>query len=396
MLNRLFKSLPFQLFFCILAAFLFGDYLSVDQVRSLLTISCMLKEILMAILPVIIFSYIAAAILSLDQKAPALILSVVILVIISNALAAFVSYGVGISILPYITLNEGAGLTLNAPEITPYWSLGIPQLFSPDRAMIFGVLFGLFFTFIRNPLVNRLTDSLQQGVTSFLERAFVPLLPLYVLGFVIKMQHEGSLQVLLKNYGQVFGLVCVVLFAYIVFMYLWASRFQKDHFIHAIKQMMPAGLTGFSTISSAVTMPVTLAATEKNIGNAQFAHLAIPATVNIHMIGHGLSIPILSLSVLMLSGYPLPDLASFSVFVVFYCLAKFSATAIPGGGIIVIVPILQNQLGFTPEMASLMIMLDVLQDPILTGANVMGNGAFAMLCYRVCQRLKLVETNRTN
>lgn len=392
MFKNLLKSLPFQLIMCIVAAFIGGDYLSYDWIVSLFTVSCLLKEILMAILPLIIFSYIAAALLSLEQKAPILIISILALVIVSNAVAAFVSYGVGMSVLPYITLGDGASIALNSKEMLARFTLSLPQLLSPDRAMILGIIFGLTFSFFKNPLITKGCLSLQKYVTHFLEKVFVPCLPLYVLGFVLKMQYEGSLTVLLQNYGQVFGLVCLLLVSYIALMYLLASRFRFTNFTQMIQQMVPAGLTGFSTISSAVTMPITLAATEKNIGNTQFAHIAIPATVNIHMVGHGLSIPIISLAVLMLSGYPLPDLQSFSLFVVFYCLAKFSATAIPGGGIIVIVPILQSQLGFTPEMASLMIMLDILQDPILTGANVMGNGAFAMLCYRFCNRLKIVTS----
>jgi Na+/H+-dicarboxylate symporter len=390
MLIRLFKSLPFQLITCILIAFVAGDFLSFRTVHWLFTVSCILKEILMLVLPLVIFSYISAAILSMQQRAPLLIFSILCLVVVSNALATFVSYGVGIAFLPLIAIEQGVNLSHTASEMPPLFSLNFPQWVSPDKAMLFGICFGIVFSFFKVPSMFRLVDKLQKSVTVFFEKGFVPFLPLYVFGFVLKMQHEGSLKVLLKNYGQIFGLVCLLLFFYVVLMYLVASRFHMEHFRQSLHRMIPAGLTGFSTVSSAVSMPVTLAATEKNVGNTQFARLAIPATVNIHMMGHGLSIPIMSLAILTLFGHPLPSLESFAVFVGYFCIAKFSATAVPGGGIIVILPILQSHLGFTPEMAGLMIMLDILQDPILTIANVMGNGAFAMLSYRFCHWFRLV------
>ena len=228
-------------------------------------------------------------------------------------------------------------------------------------------------------------------VTKFLNKCFIPCLPLYVLGFVLKMHHDGELSMLLKNYAQAFALICLVIIGYIALLYFIASNLSWEIFKRSLKTMTAAGLTGFSTISSAVTMPLTITATEQNTNDKQFARLVIPTTVNIHMIGHGLSIPITSLTILMLTGHPLPSLEAFAIFVIYFCIAKFSATAVPGGGIIVILPILQNQLGFTPEMCSIIIMLDILQDAVLTSANVMGNGAFAMIFHRLCKRLRIIS-----
>ncbi len=42
------------------------------------------------------------------------------------------------------------------------------------------------------------------------------------------------------------------------------------------------------------------------------------------------------------------------------------------------IPILESHLGFNGEMISLITALYILFDPVITAANVMGNGAFAM------------------
>ena len=149
--------------------------------------------------------------------------------------------------------------------------------------------------------------------------------------------------------------------------------------------MLPAGITGFSTMSSAAAMPVTLKATEKNTRNPQFAHLIVPTTVNIHMMGDALGIPLIGMAVLFFSGGALPSFEGYLSFVLYFCLAKFSAAGIPGGGVIVLLPVLQTHLGLTPEMTSLVATLYILQDPIFTGSNIMGNGAFALLIQKMCR-----------
>lgn len=387
MLYKLLKSLPFRLLLCIIFAFLFGNYLNDSIIQALYTISFNLKEILMTILPIIIFSYIFAAILSFKKGAPSLIIFIILLVTLSNATSSFIAYFVGKATIPYIAMEASLNISI-AQEITPYFSLNIPRIISSDKAMLSGLSLGILFCYFQNSFINRFAHNLQDLVTNFLKKCFIPLLPLYVLGFILKMHREGELSILFKNYSQVFIIICIVIISYIFLLYFVANKFSWKNTKSSLKEMMAAGLAGFSTISSAVTMPLTIAATEKNLKNKEYAGLVIPTTVNIHMIGHGLSIPITSLSILMLTGHDLPSLASFSMFVMYFCIAKFSASAVPGGGIIVILPILQSQLGFSPEMCSIIVMLDILQDAILTSANVMGNGAFAMISYRIYNKLK--------
>jgi Na+/H+-dicarboxylate symporter len=74
-----------------------------------------------------------------------------------------------------------------------------------------------------------------------------------------------------------------------------------------------------------------------------------------------------------------PSFFVYGVFALYFVLAKFSVAAIPGGGILVMLPILEKYLGFNAEMMSLITALYILFDPVITCANVMGNGAFSMI-----------------
>lgn len=377
------KSLPVQLIIAILAAFLLSDVFNLETLRFFFSISCSLKEILMGVLPFVIFSYITAAILSMEQRAPWLIFSILALVTLSNAFTVLVSYGVGVSLLPLLTFGNTSSLSAIQDTVTPLFSLHIPEILAPDQSLLLGIVVGLIFSFIKVPAVTTLAQSMRHYVTVFLQKAFIPLLPLYVFGFILKMDYEDTLMILIKNSGHIFGLVWIFIVVYLALLYFIVSGFRLSRFFELVRNMLPAGITGFSTMSSAATMPVTLAATEKNMGDDQFADLVIPTTVNIHLMGDALAIPILALAVLSLSGLPLPTFENYLLFVVYFCLAKFSVAGIPGGGIIVMLPILQKYLGLTPEMASLLTTIYIIQDPIFTSANVMGNGAFALLVRKV-------------
>lgn len=71
------------------------------------------------------------------------------------------------------------------------------------------------------------------------------------------------------------------------------------------------------------------------------------------------------------------------IFSFYFVLAKFSVAAIPGGGIIVMLPILESHLCFQPEMMLMITTLYILFDPIITMINVLGNGAFAILINKI-------------
>ena len=62
-----------------------------------------------------------------------------------------------------------------------------------------------------------------------------------------------------------------------------------------------------------------------------------------------------------------------------YALTKFGNAGIPGGSVIVLMPLFQQYLGYDAQMSGLMTMFYVLMDPSGTATNVMGNGAYTIL-----------------
>jgi len=205
------------------------------------------------------------------------------------------------------------------------------------------------------------------------------LIPLFVTGFAIKLQFDGIIMQIIKDYTTIFAIIGASQFGYIIFLYFMFNKFNISKSIRAVKNMLPAALSGFSTMSSAASIPLTLIGTEKNAKNKDLVHTVVPATVNIHLIGDCIAIPCFAFAILKNFDLPQPDLMAYLMFTIYFVIAKFSVAAIPGGGIIVMLPILEQYLGFNSNMLSLITALYILFDPIITSANVLGNGAFAKM-----------------
>ena len=209
-------------------------------------------------------------------------------------------------------------------------------------------------------------------------------IPLFISGFFVKMYHDDVMSYIIQNYGVIFALTACSLFAYIGLIYLLANCGRELSFVQSLKNMVPAAIAGFGSMSSAAAMPLTLLGTEKNSQNPTLARSIIPATVNVHLIGDCFAIPIFAFAVMKSFGIEEPAFMDYVVFACYFVLAKFSVAAVPGGGILVMLPILEQYLGFDPTMLSLITALYILFDPVITCANVLGNGGFAISLSRLC------------
>ena len=382
------KALPVQLVLSISAAFLLGTTLDRFNVSIFFTLSHCFVELLLFILPFMVFSFIFRALVNLQKGSARLIVLILAGVMISNATALIISFGLSKTLLPLLNITHVPGFSTELRStIEPLFSLRLPQLMGTDQAMTLGILIGLSFNFLSPELFlkKRLTHLFTQigdVVTFFLKFIFIPLLPIYVFGFCLKLSFDRALTHLFQHYGKVFLLSMSIVIVYLFLLYWIASGFSLRKALRLIKTMLPAGMTGFSTMSSAATMPITLSCTEKTTQDKNLTQLVIPTTSNIHMLGDDLTIVMTAMTLLVLFGHPEPSLLQFLLFTCAFCVAKLSCVGIPGASVLVVLPVLQQFLRFSPEMISVLTTIYILQDPFGTSANVMGNGAFALLIQR--------------
>jgi Na+/H+-dicarboxylate symporter len=175
-------------------------------------------------------------------------------------------------------------------------------------------------------------------------------------------------------------------------LYFIGAGFSPKKFLYFAKNVLPAGMMGFSTMSSMAALPLTIRAAEKNTGQIDLSRTIAPATVNVHLVGDSIAVPMIALAIMATFGLAFPDLSTFMIFASYFVIAKFAVAGIPGGGIVVMIPILEKYLGFSPEMSGLITAIYILLDPLNTTANVLGNGAFAILTTKIFKKKNKTST----
>jgi hypothetical protein len=385
----MFRKMPFILIMVILAVLLLNPFLSVEIKQVLYAISLTIKSSIVLLLPFIIFGLLFKTMIGLAQRATAIIALILLCVCCSNTASTFLSHYMGIWIyhfdLSIIRPHETTSLT-------PAWHFQFPKLIANDKAMFAGIILGIALGSFKSRMGHFIALRIDRLVTRILN-SFAYFIPLFVAGFVVKLQFDGVMQTILKDYTVIFALIALAQFSYILCCYALLNRLQLVKAWRCVRNMLPAAIAGFSTMSSAAVMPLTIAGTESNAKNKDLAGSVIPATVNIHLVGDCFAIPILAYAVMKSFGMPEPTLMTYLVFVFYFVIAKFSVAAIPGGGIIVMLPILESCLGFTAEMLSLITALYILFDPVITCANVLGNGAFALLIDKLAPAKAKLKTS---
>lgn len=371
----MFHKMPFILLFIALAVLLINPYLSLEIQQICYATSITIKSLIVFLLPFIIFGLLFKTMVSLSHRATSAIMLILVLVCCSNTASTFFSHYVGEWIYHFdLSLIQPK----NKQELTPFWSWSLPKLIANDKAMFAGIILGILLGITKPTIANKIAVKLDYLIGKLLEMIAL-CIPLFVAGFIVKLQYDGVIQLIMKDYSMIFIVIALTQVTYILLAYFVLNSFSPLKTLQNLKNMLPAAIAGFSAMSSAAAMPLTLAGVQRSTNNQDLARSVIPATVNIHLIGDCIAIPIFAYAVMKSFGISEPNLFSYLIFVGYFVLAKFSVAAVPGGGIIVMLPILENHLGFNNQMLSLVTALYILFDPVITTANVLGNGAFAKL-----------------
>jgi len=395
-MKNFFKQLPVQLVVSILFAFFLGSVLDLTTISFFYTVSTCIIKLLIFILPILVFSFIFRALI-VSSTSLTLLLLIFAGTTISNIVAVLVAFFFGKTFLSSfgMTFSQDFAEKL-ASQVPLLFQFNLPSLLGAEKALALGIVLGACFSFLKDgtkvkKIAQEVSLKLNLAIGFFLKRIFIPLLPLYVFGFCLKLSYERSLLYLFQEFGKVFIFGMFILLCYLFLLYFLGSGLNVKRTIFNIKTMLPAGLTGFSTMSSAATMPVTLNCTEEATQDKNFSQLIIPATCNIHMLGDDIMIVMSALTLLSAFGMEIAPFMEMIPFAFAFSLAKLSCVGVPGASVLVILPVLQSYLGFSSEMMTIITTIYILQDSFVTASNVMGNGAFALIIQRLYSRLKALR-----
>jgi len=384
----MFFKMPFILGGYIIASVLLDNFIPLEAKQFLYTLSLSIKSLIVFLLPLIIFGLLFRAAVTLSRNASWVIGLILVGVCISNFTSTFLSHYVGVWVYGF---DHTIILPQQSTSLKALWFWELPKLIANDKAMFAGILSGLLLSFITKNWTYHISEFFEKVVGKVLS-LFYYLIPIFIMGFIVKLQFDGVITTIVKDYTLIFSVVALSQFGYICGIYFLLSKGRFVECLQSVKNMLPAAISGFSTMSSAAAMPLTLIGVQNNARQKDLAKSVVPATVNIHLVGDCFAIPIFAYAVLKNYDMAEPALLDYLIFSFYFVLAKFSVAAIPGGGIIVMLPILESYLGFNAEMMSLITALYILFDPVITAANVLGNGAFAKMIDRTVIFLKSPHT----
>ncbi|MBI2352984.1 cation:dicarboxylase symporter family transporter [Candidatus Dependentiae bacterium] len=388
MIHRI--SLPLQLLCIIGIVIIFGSYIPFLMLQFFYTISLIFKECLSFILPFMVFSFICSGILSFKKSAHIVMAILLLCIIFSNSITAFFSYFVSSSLLCTLTQGTTIQQFTDFSSITPLWTITLPKILSSEKAMLGAIVVGFFLSYFTLPTADEIIFKLKKIVALIMNRLFIPILPLYIFGFLLDIHQKGIFLQLFQSYGKTFALIFVLHMIMIFTLFFIASGLHVQKALDYIKNAIPSYLTAFGTMSSTATIPVTIKCAQKNIpSNDPLIQIATPITANVHLLGDAISTPLLAIVTLYLFTNVVPSISTFALFILYFCLSMLAVSGVPGGGILVMIPLLKSILGFSDPMISIITTLYVLQDAIGTAANVMGDGALMIIVDKILKKLKV-------
>ena len=204
-------SLPAQLLLILSSVVLFGNMLSSHTIQLFYSISLTFKECLSFLLPFMVFSFISSGILAFKKRAPIVIGILLTCILLSNSLVALFAYIASTSLLCSITNGVVIDQLITTKEaVTPLWSFSLPKLVRSEQAMLLAVIVGMILSYITVPAAEQAIARFKKSIEWIMNTFFIPILPLYILGFLLEIHHKGVFLQLFQSYGKTFALIFIL------------------------------------------------------------------------------------------------------------------------------------------------------------------------------------------
>ncbi|WP_315364055.1 dicarboxylate/amino acid:cation symporter [Prevotella jejuni] len=377
----------------ILLGLFLGYYLPAPAVRVFLTFNSIFSQFLGFMIPLIIIGLVTPAIAGIGKGAGKLLLATVVIAYVDTIVAGGLSYGTGTWLFPSMIASTGGAIPQieKATELTPYFTINIPAMIDVMSSLVFSFIVGLGIAYGGLRTMENLFSEFKNIIEKVIEKAIIPLLPLYIFGVFLSMTHNGQARQVLIVFSQIIIVILVLHVLILVYEFCIAAAIVKRNPFRLLWNMLPAYLTALGTSSSAATIPVTLKQTEKNGVSNEVAGFVVPLCATIHLSGSAMKITACALAICLLTDLP-HDPGLFIYFILMLSIIMVAAPGVPGGAIMAALAPLSSILGFDEEAQALMIALYIAMDSFGTACNVTGDGAIALAVNKFFGKKKDMST----
>ena len=374
----------------ILLGIALGYFLPAPAVRVFLTFNSIFSQFLGFMIPLIIIGLVTPAIAGIGKGAGKMLLATVVIAYVDTIVAGSLSYGTGSWLFPSMIASTGGSMPHidKATELAPYFTINIPAMVDVMSGLVFSFIVGLGIAYGGLRTLENVFNEFKHIIEKVIEKAIIPLLPYYIFGVFLNMTHNGQARQVLLVFSQIIIVILVLHVLILIYEFCIAGALTKQNPFRLLWNMLPAYLTALGTSSSAATIPVTLAQTEKAGVRKEVAGFVIPLCATIHLSGSAMKITACALTICLLTGLP-HDMGLFIYFILMLSIIMVAAPGVPGGAIMAALAPLASILGFNDEAQALMIALYIAMDSFGTACNVTGDGAIAIAINKLFKKNKL-------
>lgn len=374
----------------ILLGIALGYFFPAPAVRVFLTFNSIFSQFLGFMIPLIIIGLVTPAIAGIGKGAGKMLLATVVIAYVDTVIAGSLSYGTGSWLFPSMIASTGGSMPHidKATELAPYFTITIPAMVDVMSGLVFSFIVGLGIAYGGLRTLENVFNEFKHIIEKVIEKAIIPLLPYYIFGVFLNMTHNGQARQVLLVFSQIIIVILVLHVLILIYEFCIAGALTKQNPFRLLWNMLPAYLTALGTSSSAATIPVTLAQTEKAGVRKEVAGFVIPLCATIHLSGSAMKITACALTICLLTGLP-HDMGLFIYFILMLSIIMVAAPGVPGGAIMAALAPLASILGFNDEAQALMIALYIAMDSFGTACNVTGDGAIAIAINKLFKKNKL-------
>ena len=340
------------------------------------------------IIPLLIVGFVAPAIAEIGRRAGAMLLTTVAIAYLMTFGSGALAYLTSVTFFPSMIAPDSyiAAETAASGSPAPFFTVDVPPLMSVTSALVLAFVLGFGCAMLTSAqALKKGLDGFRDIIKLVIDKAIIPLLPIYIFGIFLDMTASGKVGPVLLTFVKIIAVIFCLHVGVLVLQYCIAALFSGKNPFKCLWTMMPAYFTALGTQSSAATIPVTLERTVAMGVDRDIAGFTVPLCATIHMSGSTLKIVSCALALMILHGMPY-DFGMFAGFIAMLGITIIAAPGVPGGAIMASLGLLTSILGFSDADNAMMIALYIAMDSFGTACNITGDGAIAQIVARLFRK----------
>ncbi len=382
-----------KLIIAIILGTLIGRYAPLWFCRTVVTASNIFGTFLKFVIPLMILAFVTMGIADLSQGAGKLLLITVAISYASTLLGGTTSFVVSRSLFPSFMNAEALEKIAATAEnsVASFFSLNIPPVLDTLSAVVLAFMLGLCLSAMKGKTIGMSLYNTMKDfsgiVDTVLNKAIVPLLPLFICGTFVDMTRSGKTFTILGILWKVFLTVIIMHLLFILFQFLVAGAISGKNPYVLLKNQIPGYTTALGTQSSAATIPVNLKCAEADGVCEEIRNFVVPLCANIHMCGSMITITACATAVCLMNQLPI-SLNTVIPFIMTLGVAMVASPGAPGGSIMTALPFLYMIFGKEAgdpnvPICAIMVALYITQDSFGTACNVSGDNAIGIIIDKI-------------